>query len=92
MEENSEIPVGTLYVEQNIRHKPKWMSEAAISVGVQTLNRYRGFDGFLTMSETRDGDFSLILGFRKPEPYLALFVGIPGPNKIPIIQQIYLKA
>ena len=91
MEENSSTPVGTLFIEQNIRHKPKWMSEAAISVGIQTLNRFRGLDGYLTMSETREGDFSLILGTSRPDLYLALFIGIPGPNKTPIVQAIYLK-
>lgn len=87
----NELPIGTLFVESNILLKPQWMRDAVIGVGIRTLNQFRGFDGFVTASETREGDFSLILGVKRPDPFLALFVGVPGPNKTPIVQTIFLK-
>lgn len=87
----SEPQVGTLFIESNILLKPKWMIEKAVSVGNRTLAKFRGFDGFLTASESREGDFSLVLGFTRPDPFVAMFVGLPGPNKTPIVQTVFIK-
>lgn len=86
-----ELPVGKLFIDSNILLKPDWMIQAAVSVGIRTLTQFRGFDGFLTSAEAREGDFSLVLGFKRPDPFMALFIGVPGPNKTPIVQTIFLK-
>ena len=91
MPTDSEIPVGTLFIETNALLKPQFMLEAVIGKSNQILTQNRGFDGYLTMQPNRDGDFSLILGFRKPDPFMAYFIGIPGPNKTPIVHQIFVK-
>lgn len=91
MPSNSEIPVGTLFIETNALLKPSWMLESLIGKSNQILTLNRGFDGYITMNPNRDGDFSLLLGFQKPSPFKAIFIGIPGPNKTPIIHEIYVK-
>ena len=92
MPTDSQIPIGKLFIDANVLLKPKWMLDTAIRVGRQTLGKNRGFDGFLTASTVREGDFSLILGIKKPDPFLALFIGVPGPNKQPIVNEIYVRA
>ena len=87
----SELPIGKLFIESNVLLKPKWMIDAAVSVGIKNLHKYRGFDGWLTIADNRDGDFSLIYGLRKPDPFAALFVGLPSPNKTPIVHELYLR-
>lgn len=88
---DSEIPVGTLFIDSNVLHKPKWMIDQVVSVGIRTLSLHRGFDGFVTASDIRDGDFSLVLGTKKPDPFLIAFIGLPSQTRSPIVQVMYLK-
>lgn len=84
--------IGTLYLSREVLQFDKWLIDKAIAAAMAKLRKYIGMDGYLRPSESRKGDFSLILGFHKIEPFAAVFIGVPSRARDCIIQELYVRS
>lgn len=83
-------PMGTLYIAREVLHFDKWMVDQAISASMILLKKYQPFDAFLRAAPVRKGDFSLIIADVKLTPFVAIFIGIPGIAKAPIVEEMFV--
>lgn len=87
---NEMFQTGTLWISQAVLHRPKQESDAAISAAKQMMAKYKGLHGFLKTSPVRSGDFSLVLADYRITPAVAVFIGVPGRGKPPIIEELFV--
>ena len=85
-------PSGTLYIAKEVFHFDKWLFDQALAAANIQMKKYKTLDGFLKPSPVRLGDFSLIMAVHKIDPIVASFIGIPGRQKAPIIQELFVAS
>ena len=85
-------PKGTLFISKSVMQFDKWLTDQAIAAAEIQMKKYELLDGFLQPSPVRQGDFSLIQAVHKVDPVIASFIGIPGRQKAPIIQELFVAS
>jgi len=84
------LQFGTLWIAKEVLQLPKWQQDKAISTSLIHLTKYKGLDGFLKPSPTRQGDFALIISNPKMPPVVAIFIGLPGQARAAIVEELFV--
>lgn len=82
--------MGTLFISKEVLQLENWLQVQVITAAMSQLSKYKGQDGYLRPSPIRTGDFSLLLSRERITPVIATFIGIPGRQKNPIIQELFV--